>query len=165
MGGSGDWREVAAVRAASRGGDWRGAVIVAGDGCGCGEEVGQRWIRQLAVVVEMRGKEGTAESKGRRGCSGSKEASTGKKGEEERWQMRLRQRRECVAWGPVGGDNGREERNRGGRWRKRRPREEKVEEGLVAAEAAEKRRRSQGSDEGYGSGRAAGSSEGYGREI
>ncbi|RRT51067.1 hypothetical protein B296_00047802 [Ensete ventricosum] len=44
-GGSGDWRQVAAVRvssngdAASRGGDWRGAVIVAGDGCGCGKRL------------------------------------------------------------------------------------------------------------------------------
>ncbi|RRT39013.1 hypothetical protein B296_00052541 [Ensete ventricosum] len=70
--------------AASRGGDWRGATIVAGDGCDCGEEVGQHWIRQLAAtMVAMQGKEGTIESKGRRGCSDSdsKEAAIGKKGQ------------------------------------------------------------------------------------
>ncbi|RWW47504.1 hypothetical protein BHE74_00046499 [Ensete ventricosum] len=86
--------------AASRGGDWRGATIVTDDGCDCGEEVGQRWIRQLAVtVVAMQGKEGTTESKGRRGCSDSdsKEAAIGKKGEEERWQRQLRQRHGCAA--------------------------------------------------------------------
>ncbi|RWW61640.1 hypothetical protein BHE74_00031291 [Ensete ventricosum] len=43
----------------------------------------------------MQGKEGTVENKGRSGCSGSdnssgsKEAVTGKKGEEERWKRRL----------------------------------------------------------------------------
>ncbi|RWW33204.1 hypothetical protein BHE74_00000726 [Ensete ventricosum] len=91
--------QVASVRvgsnsdAASRGGDWRGATIVAGDGCGYGEEVGQHWIRQLAAtVVEMQGKEGTAESKGHRGRSDidNKEAAARKKGEEERWQRRGR---------------------------------------------------------------------------
>ncbi|RWW62551.1 hypothetical protein BHE74_00030308 [Ensete ventricosum] len=51
------------------------------------------------------GKEGTAESKGCRGCSGSKEAATGKKGEEERWQMRLRQRRGCAAEITAAGGN------------------------------------------------------------
>ncbi|RWW14363.1 hypothetical protein GW17_00021865 [Ensete ventricosum] len=44
------------------------------DGCGCEEEVRQRWIRQLAAaVVEMQGKEGTFESKGRKGCSDREE--------------------------------------------------------------------------------------------
>ncbi|RRT56162.1 hypothetical protein B296_00001164 [Ensete ventricosum] len=79
--------------AASRGGDWRGATIVADDGCGCGEDVGQRWIWQLvATMVEMQGKEGTTKSKGSRGCSASsnKEAAIGKKEEEERWQRQLR---------------------------------------------------------------------------
>ncbi|RZS10840.1 hypothetical protein BHM03_00042131 [Ensete ventricosum] len=82
--GSGDWRQVATVRAgsngdtASRGGDWRGAAI-----------------QLAATMVEMQGKEGTVENKGRSGCSGSdnssgsKEAVTGKKGEEERWKRRL----------------------------------------------------------------------------
>ncbi|RWW45591.1 hypothetical protein BHE74_00048561 [Ensete ventricosum] len=76
--------------AASRGGDWRGVAIVASKGCGCREEVGQHWIRQLvAAMVEMQGKEGTVESKGRRGCNGSKEATVGKKGEEERWHRKV----------------------------------------------------------------------------
>ncbi|RRT63644.1 hypothetical protein B296_00028260 [Ensete ventricosum] len=36
----------------------RGVTIVADDGCGCGEEVGHRWILQLTTtVVEMQGKE------------------------------------------------------------------------------------------------------------
>ncbi|RZS16965.1 hypothetical protein BHM03_00049045 [Ensete ventricosum] len=39
---------------------------------GYGEEVRQHWIRRLAAaVVEMQGKEGTIESKGRKGCSDS----------------------------------------------------------------------------------------------
>ncbi|RWV99650.1 hypothetical protein GW17_00037443 [Ensete ventricosum] len=93
---------MAAVRAdsngdaANRGGDWRGATIMASDGYG--EEVGQHWIQRLAAaVVEMQGKEGTTESKERKGYSGSgsKEATIGKKGEDERWQRRLRQRRSC----------------------------------------------------------------------
>ncbi|RZR73585.1 hypothetical protein BHM03_00025936 [Ensete ventricosum] len=86
-------RAVSNGDAASRGGDWRGAAIVADDGCGCGEDVGQRWIWQLAAtMVEMQGKEGMAKSKGSRGCSTSsnKEAAIGKKEEEERWQRRLR---------------------------------------------------------------------------
>ncbi|RWW12952.1 hypothetical protein GW17_00023361 [Ensete ventricosum] len=46
----------------------------------------------------MQGKKVTTESKGCRGCSGngSKETAAGKKGEEERWQRQLRQRRGVV---------------------------------------------------------------------
>ncbi|RRT59776.1 hypothetical protein B296_00014362 [Ensete ventricosum] len=53
MGGNDDWRQVAAVRAgsngnvASRGGDWRGAMIMASNCYSCKEEVGQHWIRSL----------------------------------------------------------------------------------------------------------------------
>ncbi|RRT56880.1 hypothetical protein B296_00039802 [Ensete ventricosum] len=72
---------------ASRGGDWRGVAIVVGDGYGCREEVGQRWIRY---------------------GSDNKEVVTGKKGEVERWQRWLRQRRGCAA---DGGDTSNRQRH------------------------------------------------------
>ncbi|RZS09424.1 hypothetical protein BHM03_00040498 [Ensete ventricosum] len=104
------------------------------DSCSDGGVVVQEW----AAITDLRWSQGRGSSDDKQGSSNGDDGLHGSQGKMG-WEV------EGKSWRSRDGcDGGREERNRGGRRRKRWPREEKTKEGLATVEATGKRTRQRG---------------------